>query len=299
VDIPLNLPINPVTLKGSLVLAPAERADIIIDFTGYANKKLILYNDAPGPFPGGAPIFDFLPNGTGAGPNTRELLRFDVVPVSGTPDLPLTITPATDLTAGNDPFLTAPGGPLQGLGIVGGQVNVALFQAAGIKVRQLTLNEAFDIYGRLAQLIGTNQLNPQGGGFGLEYLQPATELPIAGSVEIWQIANLSADTHPIHFHLVNVQVIARQPMNINNYKGTPAFTGPARLPDPDETGWKETVRMHPAEVITVAMKFDLPANPPNISVIPTSPRTGGHEYVYHCHILEHEEHDMMRPLVVI
>ena len=60
-------------------------------------------------------------------------------------------------------------------------------------------------------------------------------------------------------------------------------------------GWKDTLQMHPGEVTTILMKFDLPATP---FVVPPSPRTGGHEYVWHCHILEHEEHDMMRPLIV-
>ena len=121
------------------------------------------------------------------------------------------------------------------------------------------------------------------------------ENPRAGALEVWQIANLTGDTHPIHFHLVNVQVIARQPFNVAKYAGTPIYTGPARLPDPTETGWKETVKMHPGEVTTVIMKFDLPSVP---FTVPSSPRTGGAEYVWHCHILEHEEHDMMRPLVV-
>jgi spore coat protein A len=60
-------------------------------------------------------------------------------------------------------------------------------------------------------------------------------------------------------------------------------------------GWKETVRMNPGEVTRVLMKFTLPVVP---FTVPESPRTGGHEYVWHCHILEHEEHDMMRPLIV-
>ena len=66
-------------------------------------------------------------------------------------------------------------------------------------------------------------------------------------------------------------------------------------PLPQEVGWKDTVKMNPNEVTTVIMKFDLPQVP---FKVPASPRTGGHEYVWHCHILEHEEHDMMRPLVV-
>jgi FtsP/CotA-like multicopper oxidase with cupredoxin domain len=69
----------------------------------------------------------------------------------------------------------------------------------------------------------------------------------------------------------------------------------ARGPERTELGWKDTVRMNPGEVTTVIMRFDLPRVP---FVIPSSPRTGGNEYVWHCHMLEHEEHDMMRPLIV-
>ena len=134
------------------------------------------------------------------------------------------------------------------------------------------------------------------GGFGRAYENPATETPEAGSTEVWQIANLTGDTHPIHFHLVNVQVLGRQPFNVGTYNGTPSYTGPARGPDRTELGWKETVRMNPGEVTTVIMQFTLPAVP---FTVPPSPRTGGNEYVWHCHILEHEEHDMMRPLVVM
>ena len=118
---------------------------------------------------------------------------------------------------------------------------------------------------------------------------------MAGSTEVWQITNRTGDTHPIHFHLVNVQVLARQPFNDDLYDGTPSYTGPAHPPARTELGWKDTVRMNPGEVTTVIMRFDLPRVP---FAVPPSPRTGGHEFVWHCHILEHEEHDMMRPLVV-
>ena len=67
-------------------------------------------------------------------------------------------------------------------------------------------------------------------------------------------------------------------------------------PDRNELGWKETVRMNPGEVTRVLMKSDLPVVP---FTVPPSPRTGGNDYVWHCHILEHEERDMMRPLVVL
>jgi spore coat protein A len=295
VDVPSNIPFNPVTLGGSLITGPAERWDMIIDFSTFAGQSLILYNDAPAPFPIGDPRNDYFPgwnvkgnpvNATtlaGQGPNTRELLRFDVGPAgsatsAGAPDIPVT----TDLRAGIDPFLA----PITaGVPIPPG----------GITTRQLTLNETFDAYGRLIQLEGTN-VQLVKGTFGRAYTDAPTETPRAGTVEIWEIANLTGDTHPIHFHLVNVQVLNRQPFKVGQYNGVPSFLGPPVPPPATELGWKETVKMNPGEVTRVIMRFDLPAVP---FTVPTSPRTGGNEYVWHCHILEHEEHDMMRPLVVI
>ena len=87
----------------------------------------------------------------------------------------------------------------------------------------------------------------------------------------------------------------RQAFDVDHYDGTPILTGVPRGPDPTEMGWKETVKMHPGDVTTVIMKFDLPVVP---FTVPQSPRTGGYEYVYHCHILEHEDNDMMRPFTV-
>jgi spore coat protein A, manganese oxidase len=123
----------------------------------------------------------------------------------------------------------------------------------------------------------------------------ATETPQGGAVEVWQIMNLTGDVHPMHFHLVNVQLIQRQA-----FAGEPgnfSLAGDPLPPDPNEAGWKETVRCNPGEITTVIMQFNLPTLP-QIMGDPHSPRTGGHEYVWHCHILEHEEHDMMRPLIV-
>ena len=84
--------------------------------------------------------------------------------------------------------------------------------------------------------------------------------------------------------------------SLSNTQGGVNFTGPAVPAEPNETGWKETVMMFPGTVTRIIMRFDLPSVP---FVVPPSPRTGGNEYVWHCHILEHEEHDMMRPLVVL
>jgi spore coat protein A len=289
--VPCGTPFNGTPAGGSLLMAPAERVDVLFDFSAHAGEKLILYSDSPAPFPGGDPRNDYFPgfnvnknpvNGTtfpGFGPNTREIMRFNVVPATST-DPPLTITKATDLSAGNDP-LPVP------LGVT--------TPPPGVPVRPLTLNETFDEHGRLIQYLGTN-VQLMAGTFGRPYMTTPTETVTAGSTEVWEIANLTADTHPIHFHLVNVQIISRQAFAVNTYAGTPNLKGAPVAPGPEERGWKETIRMNPGEVTTVIMQFKLPTVP---FTVPSSPRTGGNEYVWHCHILEHEEHDMMRPLVVI
>jgi spore coat protein A len=297
VQVPSNVPFNPATFAGSLITGPAERWDLLVDFTGLDGKSFILYTDAPAPFPFGAPVNDYFPGAPknptqptpGYGPNTRQIMRFKVVAPVGTVT-PLTIAAGTPL-GGLDPF------PLPGGAVITGGV---LQLPPGIPVRPLTLNETFDAFGRLIQLLGTNVPLVK-GTFGRMLLDPATEVvnldPVTKEkVEIWQIANLTGDTHPIHFHLVNVQVLARQPFSVQGYNGVPNYKGPARGPDPTETGFKETVRMNPGEVTTVIMRVNLPPSLP--FTVPASPRTGGNEYVWHCHILEHEEHDMMRPLVV-
>ncbi len=288
-----------------LLMAPAERADLVVDFTGIAaGTEFLLYNDAPGPFPGGASVFDNYPGNPktpwslpGFGPNTRTLMKFKVKAPSGTVT-PLPATINTAIAGLNDPLLVAqtPGVPNPiptSVMVNGSAVPVSA-------VRTLTLSEGFDQYGRLQQFLGNN-LQASGsvaGFFGRPYVDPPTEVIPAGSVEVWQLINTTADTHPIHFHLVNVQILYRQPVKTKGFTGTITVVpqGPAVAPDFNELGYKETVRMNPGTVTTVIMKFDLPAVP---FTVPASPRTGGNEYVFHCHILEHEEHDMMRPVVVI
>ena len=276
-----------------LILAPAERADVIVDFGKAApGDTLILYNDAPVPFPGGTPLADFFvgnrkleePPAPGFGPNTRTLMQFRVLPRVGPPEgkpVKLQLPPS-------DPPLLVPIG--------------VMTPPPGAVLRDLTLNEAIDAYGRLMQLLGTNE--PTGpNAFGRFYEDEPTETPGIDAIEVWRIFNVSADAHPIHFHLVNVQILSRQAFQVGQYTGTPKFVGSPVPPDPNELGWKETVRMNPGECTTVVMRFTLPVvhdwrNPGSTIEVPPSPRTGGHEYVWHCHILEHEEHDMMRPLIV-
>ena len=274
----------------NLLLAPAERADLIIDFASAAGQSLILYNDAPAPFPGGdqrndyftgdldmQPVGGATPTQAGQSPNTRTLLRFTVGPAAAASAEISRSSRMSSLAR----LLVSAADPVT--------------QVRGMRVRELTLNEDMDDFGRLIQSLGTNVMPSGSASFGRGYTDPATETPRAGAVEIWRIFNLTGDTHPIHFHLVNVQVLGRRPFDTANYTGTPNFLGPMRGPDPNELGFKETVRVNPNEMLMVIMRFKLPKVPFSV---PVSPRTGGYEYVWHCHILEHEEHDMMRPLVV-
>jgi spore coat protein A, manganese oxidase len=130
---------------------------------------------------------------------------------------------------------------------------------------------------------------------GKRWDDPVTEDPKAGSMEIWSFANTTGDVHPIHIHLVRFQVLNRQPFNVQTYlqTGKLVFTG---IPMPPETNerpaWKDTIKTYPGYITRVIQKFDLPAG------TSTSP---GQEfrYVWHCHILEHEDNEMMRPYNIV
>jgi spore coat protein A, manganese oxidase len=309
---------SPTNFFKSLVVAPAERPDIILDFSNYVpGDKIILYSDAPAPFPSGDDRNDYFPgwnvgtglfgvgnpvNGTttpGFAPNTRVLMRFNVVAAQEPFDEPLSITGA-DLITGIDPKLIDWG---------------LTTPPPGVQTRRLTLNEYADDRGRLIQIIG-NSVNPGGNPYAaddtyLGYLGAITPTTIgaspetvnAGDTEVWEVFNTTGDVHPMHFHLVNVQVINRQLFDVANL-AFDTFTGPIIPPEPNELGWKETVPMYPGTVTRVIMKFDtsqakIVAANGRVIPTPSSPRTGGLEYVWHCHILEHEEHDMMHALVVM
>jgi spore coat protein A, manganese oxidase len=247
----------------------------------------------------------------GFGPDTRQLLRIKVVAATA-PD-PQPATPIL-VPALMDPAPLADYSALDAL--TPGSPIPPLEPADGVDVdgtRNLTLNEDFDAWGRLIQKLGTDVstgVSADGSGtpvFGRDLDEAATEVVAKNSTEIWQVFNTTGDTHPIHFHLVNVQILWRAPFTYSPATGFVIDTVNKRGPEPNEVGWKETVKMHPGEVIAVIMKFELPTVPFTVPSTPRAafmgPQTSNpakkyHEYVWHCHILEHEEHDMMRPLVV-
>jgi spore coat protein A, manganese oxidase len=125
--------------------------------------------------------------------------------------------------------------------------------------------------------------------------EPITEDPKAGSTEIWSFVNITGDVHPLHVHLVQFQVLNRQTFDVPTYQqtGKLVFTGKPMAPEGNERpARKDTIKSYPGYVTRVIMRFDLPHE---------APVTPGQEllYVWHCHILEHEDNEMMRPYKVI
>jgi spore coat protein A, manganese oxidase len=238
-----------VATTGKLLMAPAERCDVVIDFSHCKPGTLIqMMNNAKAPFP----------SGTGQG--LPQIMQFRVVSAKGVD----TSTPVAQLA------LPA--------------VKKIAESTASI-TRDVSLNEIEDpvtgnpIVGKLENLMWDD---------------PVTINPKAGSTEIWRFVNATPDTHPIHVHLVQFQILDRRPFDIAAYNATGQinFTGAATAPDPEESGWKDTVRVNVGTVTRVIHKFELPKGANVFS---------GQKlrYVTHCHILEHEDNEMMRPYDVI
>jgi spore coat protein A len=146
--------------------------------------------------------------------------------------------------------------------------------------RKLLLFETEDEFDRIKPMLGTID----GGAMNFE--DPVTENIRLNDTEVWEFYNTTADAHPIHIHLVKFQVISRQKFKGTLDEQTGKLTnihllGQPQLNSVDKDGWKDTYVMIPGEVTRVIAKFDLPGR-----------------YEWHCHILSHEDHDMMRPLMV-
>jgi spore coat protein A len=116
------------------------------------------------------------------------------------------------------------------------------------------------------------------------YREPIDIFPKLGTTEVWRFINTTGDTHPMHLHLVQFQVLDVQNFDVAGYleTGTLNLLGKPHPPDPTEIGWEDTVRVNPGEVVRIIARFDHVGN-----------------YPVHCHILEHEENEMMRPFEVV
>ncbi|MFC6719069.1 multicopper oxidase family protein [Natrialbaceae archaeon GCM10025810] len=153
------------------------------------------------------------------------------------------------------------------------------------KHRHLTLASGSDEYGRMKHYLG-NQDQPS--GYALD--DPVTEEPELGTTEIWSIANNTTMSHPMHLHLVHFQVLGRQPLS--DYDPETDGVDPDSLepPKPYELGWNDVVTVDPAEVVHTIVHFGEYEGLFN-------DQTG--EYMWHCHMIEHEDYDMMRPFRVV
>lgn len=227
----LGLLEHPVDIS-SFILEPAERIDLVIDFSKYEGEEIVLLND------GGAP----------PSPGTDLVLKFKVDKKLKCPDkstIPNNLRPTHKI----NPALAA-------------------------KERTLELGETTDHYGRVMHLLNNKM-----------WSDPATEKPKLDTIEIWHIVNTFNFPHPIHVHLVHFEILGRKAYTDadfdedGNYKfELESLTPPLKY----ERGPKDVVRTDPGQVTSIVMHF----------------KDHCGEYVWHCHILEHEDNDMMRPLII-
>jgi spore coat protein A len=120
---------------------------------------------------------------------------------------------------------------------------------------------------------------------GRHWNMPITEDPVIDTVEIWELINTTEDSHPIHLHLVRFQLLDRRSFDEPLFFRTRQirYTGPVEPPEPFEAGWKDTIRAHSKMITRIIVRFE--------------GYTG--RYVWHCHVLEHEDNEMMRPYQVL
>jgi len=251
----------PVPLTG-LSMAPGERTDIILDFARMQGQTIILGNTAPAPYPDGDPA-DPATNG--------QLMAFRVnQPLSRVADRPL------------PSFLRPVSGPVPEI-------------TRPVRTRKILLFEGTDSRGRMQTMGGIVDARRPALNGTLVFTDPITENPQLGDTEIWEFYNTTGDAHPIHMHLVDFRVINRQAFEgtitpKTNSDGSIGgvleeaglrLVGKPRIPGKEEAGKKDTAKMFPGEVTRVIAKFTRPC-----------------EYLFHCHILSHEDHEMMRSYYV-
>ena len=216
---------SPVPVKRT-VLAPAERANILIDFSAMAGERVELISDS------------------------FTILQFRVASSPSSKPAPASI-PAT---LHNAPHLV---------------------ESNATKTRRLTLDERMDYVQRSMGMLLNNT----------PWHAPITEKPVLNTTEIWELVNLTDDSHPIHLHLVRFQILDRRRFDTFEFQSTGnlRYTSEPIPPAPEESGWKDTVRADPAMVTRIIIPFEGYAG----------------RYVWHCHILEHEDNEMMRPYEVV
>jgi len=243
-----------------LLMGLAERADLIVDFTNVPVGNYVLGNVGPDePFGGGVPGVDFpVADLT----TTGEVMQFRVVPaLAADPTTPPRFLQLPAIVPLPPQTVTRP---------------LALIEKMSMYFADAP---AEALLGRVG-VDGAPITNPGMEHPGDMWMDPITENPAVGATEVWEFFNTTADAHPMHVHEVTFEVVNRQNLVLLN--GEPEVpltpTGPITGPEAWETGFKDTVIAYPGQVTRVKATF---ANPG--------------QYVWHCHIVEHEDNEMMRP----
>ena len=348
----LNKPVK----ISKVFIAPGERNDVIVDFSRFAGKTITVTNDAPIPFPDGLFPVRHKDPVTGVTlpadqPQMAKIMKIVVDKTLSSPDD--SCNPAWGQCGRTKPMVRL----TDGWGHVYPGVKID-------KKRQLILKEFQGPGGPLMVLVN-NTLFEGGMSPGIDatvFPDGITEVPRQGSIEEWEIINLTMDAHPIHTHLAQFQILNRQALDMDGTMGSgipggymgaweaafgsnpnmaplfpgctagqfcpgygpplpyqvpntdgalggnpaikPYLIGANNAPKPEESGWKDTAKANPGEVMRFLIRFT-PTSTPNtynvslkgINKYPFDP-TKGPGYVWHCHILDHEDQDMMRPYKV-
>jgi spore coat protein A len=253
------------------VIGPGERYDVVVDFAGFEGQSLVLRNVARSPYPKGDVVDPM---------TTGRIMLFHVGTEVTVPDQPLP-------------------------GTLGPPIVPDAMLADLDNVRSLALFEGIDQFGRLQPMLGLAKPatdiegdTVNGAMLWDENHYPITEFPMLDDVEVWEVYNATADAHPIHLHLVSFQILGRQKFKadlvekeLTAHDGSTSIgfeldsirmIGQPKMPLAHEQGWKDTAIMYPGEITRVIARFDRPGR-----------------YVWHCHILSHEDHEMMRPYEVL
>ena len=244
--------------ENRLLLGLAERADVIVDFTDVPVGNHVLGNVGPDePFGGGVPGVDFEPADPGS---TGQVLQFRVVP-------------AVDADDSTPPqFLQLP--PLAALPAETVTRPLALIEKMGMGFDA----DGNELEGPVEALLGNVV-----GGVAEEklWMDPVTENPAVGATEVWEMYNTTGDAHPMHVHEVVFEVVNREGLVLDDDDEVVepiTLDGNVTPPEPWETGFKDTVIAYPGQVTRVRARFSTPG-----------------QFVWHCHIVEHEDNEMMRP----
>jgi spore coat protein A, manganese oxidase len=252
----LAAPVSLANHDRRLLIAPAERADLIVDFSKVPVGEYVLRNVGPDePFGGGVPGVDFE---AADGASTGRVMQFRVVAArEADPTTPAMFLSLPKLSTLPPATATRP---------------LALVEKMSTRFKDAPAEA----------LLGTVTGDPNtGGGMWIERLwaDPVTENPAVGATEIWELYNATGDAHPMHIHEVMFEVVNRQAISVNEEtKIVSVVPGTVLAPEPWETGFKDTVIAYPEQVTRIRMRFDTPG-----------------QFVWHCHIVEHEDNEMMRP----